>query len=77
MASRVADPPKGTGDNPAWADDPDAKSEDELWENEKAIRGQEGKNRLLFLKFLGFAVPASMLFFLAIFFVSLFVLGCQ
>lgn len=56
---------------PRWARDPSAVGEVENWDDEKALRGQERKNRLWWLKAYGivaviFTVVLSILFIFSI-----------
>lgn len=53
--------------SPSWAKDPKAKKEKENWDNEKDLRGQVVKNRVKFLKTVGWIAPAMVIIFSVIF----------
>ena len=71
MTDEVPPPPSGSGGNPPWADDPDAEAEVRHWPNEDALKGQERKNQLLWLRLYGLVVAGLILFFAIAFVASL------
>ncbi len=57
--------------DPSWLVDEQAKLEQENWNNEDKLKGQEETNKLWQLKVLGWIIPAMMISFATIFLVAL------
>jgi hypothetical protein len=64
--------PSNIEESPDWASDNKAKEEEENWSDEKKLTEQKNKNRIGFLKSVGWMAPAAMIM-LSLVFMAFFV----